>query len=138
MQEYHKHSMIYNFSIKNNSCLFVLNVTRKKCLFFLKKKKRRNKSSITKPFTAFKLLFWMSQICQSLCRSKKSYYRHGHHNVEFQFPLLIMKNPQSWSNFVQTLRDYSIHCVVNPWKFELNWTKIVDFSSIALKAEIPH
>ena len=41
MQGYHKHStMIHNFSIKSNSCLFVLNVKyMKEMLGFLKKER---------------------------------------------------------------------------------------------------
>ena len=43
-----------------------------------------------------------------------------------------MKNPQFLSNFTHTFRNLSIHGKVYPWKYKLNWTKIVDFLLIAL------
>ena len=43
-----------------------------------------------------------------------------------------------WSNLTQSFKDGPIHCVLNPQKFELNWTKIVDFSLMVLKVEISH
>ena len=48
-----------------------------------------------------------------------------------------MKNPQFLTNFAQTFRDSSIHGEFHPWKFELDWLKIVYFSLIAFKVAIP-
>ena len=52
--------------------------------------------------------------------------------------MVLMKNPQFWSNLTQTFRIWPLHGAVNSWKFELNWIKIVDFSLIVLKVEISH
>ena len=63
-------------------------------------------------------------------------YRPGQANCKFQFSMPLVKNPQFWCNLAQTFSDCPHHGWVNSWKFEQNWTNIVDFSLIALKVEI--
>ena len=63
-------------------------------------------------------------------------YRPGQANCKFQFLMLLVKNPQFWCNLAKTFSDWPHHEWVNSWKFEQNWTNIVDFSLIALKVEI--
>ena len=63
-------------------------------------------------------------------------YRPHHPNLEFWNKKLLMENPQFWSNFAHTSRDWPIHEVVYPGKYELNWTKSVNFLLIPLHFKI--
>ena len=58
-------------------------------------------------------------------------YRPGHPKWELPRNGPLIKNPQFLSNFAETLRAWPSHGMINIWKFEQNWTKIVDFLIIA-------
>ena len=51
----------------------------------------------------------------------------GQPNLDFRLLNPKTKNAQFQSNLTQTFRKWSIHGAANPWKFEENWSKIVDF-----------
>ena len=61
----------------------------------------------------------------------KSVYRPGYTKWELPRNGPLIKNPQFLSNFTETLRAWPSHGMINIWKFEQNWTRIVDLSLIA-------